>query len=615
MISINQLTICYSVIRSALLSAAITILALSSFVHANEFELQKVAELHPPQGADTNWVSLQAHPSDAQRFYLAESTGQIFLVSDGVIQPKSVLDLGLLLKQKNDLILTAMVLHPSFSLLEQPGFGKLYTAHVELKNEQKRIDRIRASGIDTELKYDAVVTEWQLNKTKTRVEPQGQREILRIAVANKDNAISQLAFEPFIRSWDDKFGFLYIALKNEPTLTDHPLYSGTLLRINPRKFGLRNFTTPKDNPYIKDPSINKEIYLLGGQNITGLMWPKNSNGTMLVSHIYNQHAIIAKAQAGDDWRTTPPTDVVWKDINNSNLPTAMIYHGRHLKNTREKGVFLSHSPQGWHLNSFILNNKKGVLALPNPEGLIESSLIHQSDDISLYEKNDSEILLFDESNNVLFSLTSNQIDTVSTEQTSGDVVSQSTRHYLKIAVPLIFLILITFISVKFYFSSMRRSRTFLHKNYVRFAVDHKQQTISLFRRHQNVKDKVIALSDIISSEIYLNDKVINVINETPGHGFSAELEEQVRAIFKQEHVNKMVDNKIRQIDIVLTDKKQRPNRICMYLRKGNNRLTRQGYQESIEGVIDWCWHIAKLVNPNETPKRVIRVKSSDISNQ
>ena len=52
--------------------------------------------------------------------------------------------------------------------------------------------------------------------------------------------------------------------------------------------------------------------------------------------------------------------------------------------------------------------------------------------------------------------------------------------------------------------------------------------------------------------------------------------------------------------------------ICLYLRKGNQRLTKESYHETIEKLFDWSWLVARQLNANETGKRVIRVKTEVI---
>lgn len=42
---------------------------------------------------------------------------------------------------------------------------------------------------------------------------------------------------------------------------------------------------------------------------------------------------------------------------------------------------------------------------------------------------------------------------------------------------------------------------------------------------------------------------------------------------------------------------------CLYLRKGNDRITKKSYFAVIDDLIDWCWIISANINANNTGKR------------
>jgi hypothetical protein len=50
--------------------------------------------------------------------------------------------------------------------------------------------------------------------------------------------------------------------------------------------------------------------------------------------------------------------------------------------------------------------------------------------------------------------------------------------------------------------------------------------------------------------------------------------------------------------------------VCLYMRKGSDRVTKKAYSAVIDDLIDWCWLIATTLNPGDTG---MRKKKSAIS--
>lgn len=53
--------------------------------------------------------------------------------------------------------------------------------------------------------------------------------------------------------------------------------------------------------------------------------------------------------------------------------------------------------------------------------------------------------------------------------------------------------------------------------------------------------------------------------------------------------------------------------VCIYMRKGSDRITKKSYGSVIEEVIDWCWLFATKINPSGTPKRKKKEKTPEKS--
>jgi hypothetical protein len=104
----------------------------------------------------------------------------------------------------------------------------------------------------------------------------------------------------------------------------------------------------------------------------------------------------------------------------------------------------------------------------------------------------------------------------------------------------------------------------------------------------------------------LNNDVINIINDQPQNAFSNQGEVDIRDLFTIEHHGIMVEDKIRIIEIILSEKDV-SHKVCLYLRKGNNRLTNTTYHQVIDILIDLCWVISKHINPQATETRLIPI--------
>ena len=72
----------------------------------------------------------------------------------------------------------------------------------------------------------------------------------------------------------------------------------------------------------------------------------------------------------------------------------------------------------------------------------------------------------------------------------------------------------------------------------------------------------------------------------------------------------MIDDKIRQVNLSFTDIHTKNYVVCLYMRKGSDRVTKKAYSAVIDDLIDWCWLIATTLNPDDTG---MRKKKSAIS--
>ena len=153
-------------------------------------------------------------------------------------------------------------------------------------------------------------------------------------------------------------------------------------------------------------------------------------------------------------------------------------------------------------------------------------------------------------------------------------------------------------------------KSLVRREFATITLTENKLAINLFRRHQHIPEKVISLANINQCQLLLNDLVITTINATLEHGFNAQQEQKLRDIFHTAQIPKMVDGKVRSISLVLGTKEKSRHLICLYLRKGSDRITKKSYIEVIENSLDWCWLIANYINGEHTGQRSLKPKLS-----
>ncbi len=580
--------------------------SFTAFSSESSYQLTKIAQLEHSSISQAKWQQLIVNPSNNKQFFVTRETGQIYLIDEGEINPKAILDMSTFQQAGSSLFkLTAIELHPNFSLRDQVGFHTFYTAHIENINKKSKTNRIQEWSDNLQLSFDAVITEWKLSAfNHQKVDVNSKREVLRIGVPDNSMVIKQMSFNSNIKSWNDNFGLLYIALNGEDVWSK-PLYSGVLLRINPTKLGLRSFTVPDDNPHLKNSQINDAIYLLGGQGIEQFIWPKKSSEHILVSHQYNKKHLLTLTDGRNDWRDSAVKNVLYKAEDT--VHKVLMYQGRQLPLLRSKLLLLRKKEQLWLVDSLAFNlsdykknsdEKKSQLVWQfTPQQLpINSQVLLNSD-------YDGEILLLEKNIGALSRLSQHALvnEKVMPDSEKNNTVDRSTldnRVFLLLLIPLIF-------GATFYWFKRNSYsvKKMVKKQFASLELSESGQKIELYHRHQQNAETTINIADIISSEIKLNEDSISVINAQAGHGFNNDKEINLRTIFSHEKVDKMVDGKVRQISLRLKDKRKNSYKVCLYLRKGSNRITKKSYIKVVDELIDWCWHIGGELNADNKEER------------
>ncbi len=103
---------------------------------------------------------------------------------------------------------------------------------------------------------------------------------------------------------------------------------------------------------------------------------------------------------------------------------------------------------------------------------------------------------------------------------------------------------------------------------------------------------------------------IATVNTTLGNGFNNQQEQELREIFHIEQIDKMVDGKVRRISLFINTNDKNNYSICLYLRKGSDRITKSSYFDVVDDAINWCWLIAENINSEQTGHRNLKPKAS-----
>ncbi|MCW8832073.1 MAG: SHOCT domain-containing protein [Colwellia sp.] len=575
--------------------------------NSNSYQLNIISQLNHHTSSANNWQQIIANPNNKEQFFVINDAGQLYL-STGIIEENAILTLS-----NNVTKFTAITLHPSFSLRDQTGYGTFYTSHIEPIDKKSTTKRLQERSAELPLEFDAVITEWQFQSVNhQKVDMSTKREVLRVAVPDESFAINQLAFNPAAKSWNDNYGLLYMSLSGNQKW-QQPLYSGVILRIHPAQFGLRSFTVPSSNPFLKDSKIKDAIYLLGAQKIQQFIWPDKNSEQLLLMHQYNEKHMLSLTTGRDDWRSNSPKKVLYQSDQAVN--DIVMYRGRNLAYLRNKLLLFSQQEQGWLIESLVFKRSFSANDYeenkPQIEWLFTSQQLPENSQPSLSVNASGEVLILDNYENMLYLLSQENPTelAIAAREELPSTASSSDNKFL------LFLFFVMVAAAFYYWSKRNKfsAKKLVRQQFAHLELSASQQQIGLYRRHKKNAETILDLADIVSSEIQLNDQSVNLINEDSGHGFSNDKDQDLRAVFTKEHVDKMVDGKIRQISLQLTDKDKHIYSVCLYLRKGSNRITKKSYFKVVDYLIDWCWFIGKQLNPTQTGKRKAKaiVKSSE----
>ena len=584
------------------------------------FLLQQMAKAPSLDGAQKKWLELFEQPGNSQHYFLTNKQGQIFqLEQDNPNSTRLLVDLKQLAANAPEFQLSALSLHPNFSQQGQIGFNTFYTAHIESHANERQSHRIFDANVNKALPFDAVVTEWKLSHN-SQVNNTNRREIIRIAVPTAESAINQLSFNPYSKSWHEDFAQLYLSLPESPELKQRPLYSGAILRVHPEQTATASYSTPYNNPYYANPQYEKTLYVFGIGNIKQFLWPEKHSTRLLISHRYSVNNSskhwLSYSDGGDNWQQSPPKEFIYQTTETISANNLLVYRGQNVPLLRNKLLLLTNQDQAWQISSLRLETSIDATSKPDHEGASKSTLEwllqHQSlttKELTLHRDNRGELLLFNEDDGTIFQVFQQDKDQVLASAPSS---SSSMMNFLLIVI-LVLLLAYALYRSKIYQNS---AKAFVRREFSALAVTSDMSGLNFFKRHQHEVDKSILLSDIKQCQFMLGNLVVMTINSTHRYGFSNLHEQELREIFHTEHIDKMVDGKIRRINVLINTYQKNNYIVCLYLRKGSDRITKKSYFDVVDDVIDWCWLISGKINPQHTEMRCIQTENviTDLGN-
>lgn len=589
----------------------------SNYILPQTLQLPKSSDM----AGKSQWIQLVSRPGNDKEYFAVNQNGQIHLFEQGNEQnSRLVLDLNSFDEHSQDaFLLNAFTLHPNFAVKDAQGYRTFYTAHTEKSNKAIETLRIESSKVEQDLDFEAVVTEWQLiHEAKAKIDLSTKREVARIPVAIIEESVTQISFHPYLKSWDDDFGLLYISLSSTNSLINLPLYSGVILRIDPKQFGLRSYTVPNTNPFLSYISVHDSIFLLGAQKIQQFIWPNKYNKQLLISHhFHNKQLKNAKTEqfltltsGGEDWRDDPSYKTIFQGNNLLNRNSLLTYKGRNAAVLRNRIVILQHNQlYSLPFNTLLAENEQEYKLVELEHEWEFSNDFSKSKKILMFQNTDNDLLFLKTNLGSVYQLSQSEKVDIITQNPESNVLFYTIG----------FLILVGTVLLVVYSLSVKKKsvKSLVRKQYSRLTFNDKLRTINLYKRHQKQSSRTIELSNIISCDIILGDLVIYTLDNINNKStFCDNKEQELRDIFQREQTDKMIDGKVRKISLCINERSKMSAIVCLYLRKGNDRITKKTYFVVVDELIDWCWLITQKGSNKKTSARSnIQKDSEKISSQ
>lgn len=257
-------------------------------------------------------------PDGSGRLYVPDLNGSLYLLRDG--KPTKYLDVT---KEVGPVLWTSRGFGSGFGFVAfHPDFarnGRFYTVHTEagdaLTTEKPDL------GASSDAVVHGVITEWTADDPGAGTFAGDRREVMRLAFPSFIHGIQQISFNPHVKSGDDDFGLLYVAVgdggavgiatedgRESNVPQDLGVPQGKILRIDPRAKGGKQWTAPTDNPFVDRNGALGEIYAIGLRDPYRFSWdldPRRhstiAQRMLLGSMGENRAESIYEVRAGDNF--------------------------------------------------------------------------------------------------------------------------------------------------------------------------------------------------------------------------------------------------------------------------------------------------------------------------
>ncbi|MDG1751857.1 MAG: hypothetical protein P8I03_09390 [Thalassotalea sp.] len=552
----------------------------------------------------TQWQALKRNPLSKQSYFVHDNLGSIHLLKDNTLNTEPLIDLKKYFPRIH--FVNAVALHPSFNIQKNYGYLTLYSAHTEPADETKSTVRIHENNNQINQKFEIVISEWQFSDDKlppVKTKTTQPREVLRLPISSADLGVMQLQFNPYVKPWNENYGELYFTLKSDPNKPDSALYSGSILRINPEKFGFKSYTIPEKNPFVNSDNIINEVIATGLKNLFEIHWEKDGSNKLLITHFSPKKFSASTINHGEDIRKSE-SKLTYITAPLPQQSNSIIYRGVKFAKFRNNVLYLA-KDKHWKLIAIVNKPPYQVSTLVT----FSDNELPQNKELVLLTDEHDELLILDKSQQVIFTINPPQIlvkqnKEQAQESIEHDVPQQDSvmRYWVVLLLLLLTVIVIIFLRKK----KLSLPKALLRKHFAKFLIHSNHKSLSIYKRHEDIASIELNVSDIVRSEILLNNALIYSFNsENLQDCFSDKKEQMVSLSFSNEKRGKMVDEKVRKIELLLTDKALNTYPICVYLRKGNQRLTKGKYEEVCQQLIDWCWLLSQVIFPDITENRII----------
>ena len=559
-----------------------TFTLLSYQLAAEEIKLDNIASFNSSK--HVSWLTPVSLSGQFNTFASINNLNQLFLISQDGIKQVSLNDYI-----ENKSKVTAYSFHPNFHLKEQPGYATLYTAHIEAKTSNKT-KSLLVKNLEKAYQDEMVIREWVFTSSNNlSLSNKNIRDVLKIPSVNKHSFISQLTFNPHIKSWDESHGELYIVINGDKSYLDTPIYSGSILRVNPQKYGNRPYSIPAHNPFLKQTTIQNEILLYGALGVTELIWQKGNKANYLVTWSHQGNSYLSKTEAGK-----ADSDTLLKNkISESQQGISQItnYQGRVFSSLKDKFVFLSNTNNNWQL--IATDTKKA--------NMLDTLSLKLSTSLDLLSDSNNELVIFDKQTGKFYSLKSSILPAQSNETKPKDGMPEprvtNLLNIIILVVTIIIVVLVMGIMLLRY-NRKRIPKGILHKKFSRFELNETNKVVELYLRHEKEINCLIPIDNIKQCDLLLNGSIITTVNRTENITFNQKSEFQLNQSILKEKREKMIDERTRKLELVLTLLDSTKHLVCFYLRKGNHRLTKPCFDSSINQATKLLWLVSQSINPN-----------------